>query len=259
MLLRTACSTPLSPRTFLRICTLAWLSASSTGLARSRRKWLAQYRCGTSGNSPAIPVTKASCLSEIQSFTGLPNRSAHWRAWAIKRRTSDAVAESNASANQTRLPVAFRGPRRGSRCLFSGWRPSIERMISSTPEIMLGGDGLGVLLSGGEHRLVAADGVGDGRPGEGSMAKPSSNSPRIWRDRPQWRAKRRWPIQQKTSQADAPTGQGDGHPNLRVRLVSVMPRAAWIGAVVESFADTMMDGALEGEEDGDGDGRRYMR
>src|SRR4051794_16862286 len=35
-------SIPRRPRTFRRICTLAWLSASSTGLARSRRKWLAQ-------------------------------------------------------------------------------------------------------------------------------------------------------------------------------------------------------------------------
>jgi len=47
-------------------------------------------------------------LSEIQSFTGLPNRSAHRRAWAIKRWTSEAVAESNASANQTRLRVNSR-------------------------------------------------------------------------------------------------------------------------------------------------------
>src|SRR3954451_11256924 len=34
-------SIPRSPRTFRRICTLAWLSASRTGLARARRKWLA--------------------------------------------------------------------------------------------------------------------------------------------------------------------------------------------------------------------------
>jgi hypothetical protein len=31
-------------RTFRRICTLAWLSFSSIGLAASRRKCLAQYR-----------------------------------------------------------------------------------------------------------------------------------------------------------------------------------------------------------------------
>ena len=30
------------PRTFFRIRTFAWLSASVTGLARSRRKWLSQ-------------------------------------------------------------------------------------------------------------------------------------------------------------------------------------------------------------------------
>src|SRR5262249_44606336 len=35
-------SIPRRPRTFWRSCTLAWLSASRTGLARSRRKWLAQ-------------------------------------------------------------------------------------------------------------------------------------------------------------------------------------------------------------------------
>jgi hypothetical protein len=38
----TACSIARRPRTFFRIRTLAWLSASSTGLARSRRKWLSQ-------------------------------------------------------------------------------------------------------------------------------------------------------------------------------------------------------------------------
>ena len=38
----TACSIFRRPRTFFRIWTLAWLSASRTGLARSRRKWLSQ-------------------------------------------------------------------------------------------------------------------------------------------------------------------------------------------------------------------------
>jgi hypothetical protein len=38
-------------------------------------------------------------LSEIQRATGLPRSSAHCFAWAINRRTSSAVAESNASAN----------------------------------------------------------------------------------------------------------------------------------------------------------------
>ena len=38
---RTAYETR-KPRTFVRICTLAWLSAFSIGLARSRKKWLTQ-------------------------------------------------------------------------------------------------------------------------------------------------------------------------------------------------------------------------
>src|SRR5271168_3186386 len=44
---------------------------------------------------------------------------------------------------------------------------------------------------------------------------------------------------------DAPAGQGDGRLNLGA-LGPGMPRAAWVGAVVE-LADEM-DGAVEGEE-----------
>ena len=69
---------------------------------------MSQERWGTSGNSAAIPVTNASCLSESHSATGLPNDSAHSRALTIRRRTSSAVAESNGSANQTRFWVSSR-------------------------------------------------------------------------------------------------------------------------------------------------------
>src|SRR5712691_11036957 len=54
-----------NPRTLLRILTFARLSSSSTGWATSRSKWLWQERCGVPGNSAAIAVTNASCLSDI--------------------------------------------------------------------------------------------------------------------------------------------------------------------------------------------------
>src|SRR5262245_11848796 len=50
-----------------------------------------------------MAVTKASCLSDIHSCTGLPNCWAHCLALLTNRRTSAVALESNASANQTRL------------------------------------------------------------------------------------------------------------------------------------------------------------
>ncbi len=38
-------------------------------LVVARRKWLSQYRCGTPGNTGAMPETNASCLSLIHSGT----------------------------------------------------------------------------------------------------------------------------------------------------------------------------------------------
>src|SRR5262245_53013581 len=104
----TAWSIFRRPRTFLRSGTLVGRSASSTGWATSRRKGFGPERCGPPGDSAAMPVTSASCRPDNPSATGLPRASAHPLAWAMSRRTASAVAEINASANQTRLPVSSR-------------------------------------------------------------------------------------------------------------------------------------------------------
>src|SRR5512135_1440079 len=60
------------------------------------------------GSMGCYPLTNASCLSDIQSPTGVPKDWAHSLAFRIRRRTSSSVAESNGSANQTRFRVNSR-------------------------------------------------------------------------------------------------------------------------------------------------------
>ena len=92
-----------------------------------------QYRCGTSGNSAAIPVTNASCWSDSHSATGVPSAAAHSLALASSRRTSHAVADNSGSANHTRFWVNSRTTYNVS-CPFSGCSPSIERRIALVAE-----------------------------------------------------------------------------------------------------------------------------
>jgi len=76
------------------------------------------------GNSPAIAVTKASCVSDLHTRTGWAKHSLHWRATMSNRRTSAGALESKGSAHQTRFCVRSRTTYRVS-WPFSGCHPSI--------------------------------------------------------------------------------------------------------------------------------------
>ena len=93
---------------FARIFVFAVLSRSRTGLAKSRKKWFSQYRCGTPRNSVATHLTKASCLSEIHSTTFKCSVRARSLVRTNRFLISAVVPESRGSANQTRLRVTSR-------------------------------------------------------------------------------------------------------------------------------------------------------
>jgi hypothetical protein len=120
---------------------------------------------------------------------------------------------------------------------------AIDREDDLIGPVIVLAQGLGVLLACREHRLIAADVVGDAGLGEvdgeaveqlaadlgdgpvareAAMADPAEDVP-----------------------ADAPAGQGDGRLDLGAHGRGVA-RAAWVGAVVE-LADEM-DGTVQGEE-----------
>jgi len=90
------------PRIFRRICTSAWLSHSRIGFATSRRKWWPQYRWGTPGQTRAMVVTNASCLSEIRIRTRQPGRSAPSLAGSISGRICSVALDESGLANQMR-------------------------------------------------------------------------------------------------------------------------------------------------------------
>src|SRR3954452_15491061 len=160
----TVFSIARKPRAFFRIRTLAWLSASRTGLARSRRKWLPQWRWGASGNSAAIPLTNASCLSETQSFTALPNDWTHSLAVAINRQHFVVRRGDQGLREPDALPGQFPHDIQGLVALLG--LQTVDReddligVLVELPQV------LGVLLTSGDHGLVAMRESGDGGVGE---------------------------------------------------------------------------------------------
>src|SRR3954468_21822588 len=120
---------------------------------------------------------------------------------------------------------------------------AVDRQDQGFGPLVVPAQGLGVLLAGGEHRLVAAGVLGDGRFGQVDGEAVVQLTADL-RDRP---------VSSEAAMADpaedvpgdAPAGQGDGRLDLGA-LGPGVSRAAWVGAMVE-LADEM-DGAVEGEE-----------
>jgi hypothetical protein len=86
----------------------------------------------------------------------LPNDSAHCRAWAIRRRTSSAVAESEPDPLLGQLPDDVEGlvPLLGLE--------AVDREDELGDRSVVPPQGLGVLLPCGEHHLIMVDVPGEG-------------------------------------------------------------------------------------------------
>jgi hypothetical protein len=155
----TSRSIARKPRIFRRICTLAWLSNSSTGLAKSRKKWLAQSRCGTPANSLAIVVTNAPCLSDI-----------HTTLWTIQSfgpvtRMHDYGPDFTRGARQKRLgkphALATQFSHDIERFVPLFRLQAIDRKHQPTHFPIFLSQQNRVLLTGRQHALVALQIVGD--------------------------------------------------------------------------------------------------
>ena len=107
-------SIPRKPRIFPRICTLAWLSNSSIGLAKSRKKWLLQYRCGTPGHTLAMVglllVGHPQPHTATQPFGpvfGLYDEWANFRRRARQQRSREPDALASQFSHHVKCLVPF--------------------------------------------------------------------------------------------------------------------------------------------------------